>query len=105
MVIHLHQRGEEPSHTIWEELGVEFPEIFNLCMTQTLENTGMDQEMKRPMTETEKERLKAVIPKETIIPVWSKEYGTKDQMDSLLKCLPQRRLTNLSYCNTSGCPV
>jgi hypothetical protein len=45
---------------------VEFPEIFNLCTAQTLENTAMDQEMKRPMTETEEKRLKAGIPRETI---------------------------------------
>jgi hypothetical protein len=41
--------GEKNLCPIWEELGVEFPEIFNLCAAQTLENTVMDQEMKHPM--------------------------------------------------------
>jgi hypothetical protein len=40
--------GEKSLRTIWEELGVECPEIFNLCTAQTLENTAMDKEMKRP---------------------------------------------------------
>jgi hypothetical protein len=57
--------GEKNLRTIWEELGIDFPEIFNLCTTQTLENTVMDQEMKRPMTETPEKRLKTVIPRET----------------------------------------
>jgi hypothetical protein len=55
-------------------LGTEFPEILDLCVEQTLENTVMDQEMKHPMTEVEKERLKAGISKETIVVerVWNK---------------------------------
>jgi hypothetical protein len=36
---------------IWSELGDEFPDMFNLCSSQTLENT--DIEMKHPMTEPE----------------------------------------------------
>ena len=42
--------GEKSLRTIWAELGVEFPEIFNLCAAQTLENTARDQEMRRPMS-------------------------------------------------------
>jgi hypothetical protein len=57
--------------TVWEELGIEFPEIFNLCTAQTLENIAMDQEMN---TETEEKRLKTGIPKETIAVerIWNK---------------------------------
>ena len=53
---------------------MEFPEIFNLGVAQTLENTVMDQEMKRPMTEAEEKRLKAGIPRETIAVerIWNK---------------------------------
>jgi hypothetical protein len=66
-----------PSHTTGADaslLGVEFPEIFNLGVVQTLENTTMDQEMKRPMTETEEKRLKVGIPRETIVVerIWNK---------------------------------
>ncbi len=66
--------GEKNLRTIWQELGTEFPEIFDLCAAQTLENTAMDQELKRPMTEAEKERLKAGISKETIAVerIWNK---------------------------------
>ncbi len=60
--------------TIWAELGDKFPEIFNLCAEQTLENATMDQEMKRPMTSAEEERCKAGIPRETIAEerIWNK---------------------------------
>jgi hypothetical protein len=58
--------GEKNLRTFWGKLGLEFPEIFNLGVAQTLENTVMDQEMKRPMTEAEEKRLKAGIPRETI---------------------------------------
>jgi hypothetical protein len=63
--------GEKSLRTIWEELGIEFPEIFNLCTAQTLENIAMDQEMN---TETEEKRLKTGIPKETIAVerIWNK---------------------------------
>jgi hypothetical protein len=86
-------------HTILEELGVVFPEIFKLYSVETLENTVMDQEMKRPMTETEEKRLKTDIPRETITVerIWNKRPDS--EMDSLLKYLLQRRLTNLSYWN------
>jgi hypothetical protein len=39
--------GGKSLRTIWAELGDEFPEIFNLCSAQTLDNAAMDQEMKR----------------------------------------------------------
>jgi hypothetical protein len=66
--------GKKNLRTIWQELGTEFPEIFDLYAAQTLENTAMDQEMKRPMTESEKERLKAGISKKTIAVerIWNK---------------------------------
>jgi len=53
---------------------MEFPEIFDLCVTQTLDNTVMDQEMQRPMTQTEMERLKDGLSKETIVVerIWNK---------------------------------
>ncbi len=38
-------RGEKYLRTIWTELGEEFPEIFNLCTVQSLENEVMEQEM------------------------------------------------------------
>ncbi len=43
-------------------------------MTQTLENNDVDQEMRLPMTEVEKERLKVGISKETITVerIWNK---------------------------------
>jgi hypothetical protein len=47
-----------------QALGDEFPKIFYLCTAQTsktLENTVMDQEMKRPMTEVKEKRYKADI--------------------------------------------
>ena len=66
--------GEKSLRTIWAELGDEFPEIFNLCSAQTLENAAMDQEMKHPMTEAEEKKYKAGIPKETIAEerIWKK---------------------------------
>jgi hypothetical protein len=66
--------GKKNVHTICQELGTEFPEIFDLCVTQTLENNDVDQEMRLPMTEVEKERLKVGISKETITVerIWNK---------------------------------
>ena len=55
-------RGEKSLCTIWTDLGDEFPEIFNLCSAQTLENAAMEQEMIHPMTEVKEKRYKAVSP-------------------------------------------
>ena len=56
------------------ELGDEFPEIFNLCAAKTLENAAMDQEMKRPMTESGEQRYRTGNPRETIAVerIWNK---------------------------------
>ncbi len=69
-----YMNGEKNLHTTCTELGDEFPAIFKLSSTQTLEDTDMDQEMKRPMTETEEKRCKAGIPRETITEdrIWNK---------------------------------
>jgi hypothetical protein len=69
MVIHLYQRlrGEKYLRTIWTELGEEFPEIFNLCTTQSLENEVMEQEMIPPMTVAEEKSYKTGIPREKIV--------------------------------------
>ena len=37
--------GGKNLRTTWTELGDEFPEIFNLCAEQNLENVAMDQQM------------------------------------------------------------
>jgi len=64
--------------TIWTDLGEEFPEIFNLCTAQTLENAAIQQELNRPMTEAEKNRHKAGTPRGKSR---KKEYGTRDLTD------------------------
>ncbi len=51
--------GEKNLRTIWTDLENEFPEVFNLCSAQTLENAVMKQEMDRPMTEAEEKRYTA----------------------------------------------
>jgi hypothetical protein len=48
--------GEKDLRTIWTDLEDEFPEVFNLCSVQTLENSVMKQKMDRPMTEGGEER-------------------------------------------------
>ena len=52
--------GEKSLRTIWAELGDEFPEIFNLCAAQTLENAAR--------------RCKAGTPRKTITEerIWNK---------------------------------
>ena len=57
---------EKNLRTIWAELGEDFPEIFNLCTAQTLENAVRQQELDRPMTEAEENRHKAGTPREKI---------------------------------------
>jgi hypothetical protein len=60
--------------TIWAELGEEFPEIFNLCTAQSLENAARQQELDRPITEAEENRHKAGTPMEKIAEerIWNK---------------------------------
>jgi hypothetical protein len=65
-------------------LADEFPEIFNLCLAQTLENAAMDQEMKHPMTEAEENRYRTVTPKETL----SEERIWKKRPDGLAIKMP-----------------
>jgi hypothetical protein len=62
----------------------------------------MDQEMKRPMTEAEKEKLKAAIPRETnaVQRIWKKRPD-----GFAIKKSTTRRLVNLSYWNLKECPV
>ena len=74
------------------ELGDEFPEIFNLCAAQTLENEAMDQEMNRPMTEAEEKRYKAGIPRETIAEdrIWNKRPDGLAKVGTRTNAWPQR---------------
>jgi hypothetical protein len=62
-------------HTIWSELGEEFPKIFNLYTAQTLENADRQQELDRPMTETEENRHKTGTPRRKIAEerIWNKK--------------------------------
>jgi hypothetical protein len=52
----------------------EFPEVFNFCSVQTLENATMGQERNRPLTEAEENKHKTGTPKEKIVldRIWNK---------------------------------
>ena len=43
--------GGKNLRTVWRDLEDEFPEVFNFCSVQTLENATMGQERNRPLTE------------------------------------------------------
>jgi len=52
---------------IWDELGKEFPNVFNMCSVQSLWVAARTQEMKRPLTPAErKRRQEGNAPRETI---------------------------------------
>jgi len=74
MELHL---GQVPGlRTVWEELGSEFLEIFNLCAAQSLWVAVRTQELAHPLTQTENNRMKEEnVSRETIA-----EYGAKDLM-------------------------
>ena len=93
--------GEKSLHTVWAEPGNEFPEIFNLCAAQTLENADGVEEMKRPMIVTEKERCKSGTPRETIM----EERIWNTRPDGLAITMPTLEKADLSSWNSRGCPM
>jgi hypothetical protein len=66
--------GEKNLKTIWNDLEDEFPEVFNFCSVQTLENETMEEERNRPLTEAEERKHKGDTPKEKIVldRIWNK---------------------------------
>ncbi len=66
--------GEKNLKTIRKDLEDEFPEVFNFCSVQTLENATMGQAKNRPLTEAEENRHKAGTPKDEIVldRIWNK---------------------------------
>jgi hypothetical protein len=66
--------GEKNLRTVWNDLEEEFPEVFNYCSVQTLENATMGQERTRPLTETEERKHKTGTPIEKIVEdrIWNK---------------------------------
>jgi len=58
--------GEKTLKTIWNELEVEFPEIFDLCSVQLLENAATAQMGHHPLTEAEQRKRDAGTSEATI---------------------------------------
>ncbi len=58
--------GEKTFKTIWKELEVEFPTIFNNCSVQLLENATTTQVGHYPLTDAEQSKRDAGITEETI---------------------------------------
>jgi hypothetical protein len=58
--------GGKTLKTIWNELETEFPEIFNHCSVQLLENAATSQAGHHPFTEAERRKRDAGTTEETI---------------------------------------
>ncbi len=66
--------GEKTLKTIWNELEAEFPEIFNHCSVQLLENAVVAQVGHHPLTEAKRRKRNDGITEETIVinRLWNK---------------------------------